>query len=282
MPVPAISRGKCSTGGGLYLEVSPRGGKWWRFKDRFGGKDKRLSLGVYVGVSLKEARKRRDLETAEWRYTVVKTNTRHLVPLSRQALEVLRELHALTGRGRYVCLSGRTPKGDRPMSDNAVLAALRRMGIGKEEMTDHGFRAMARTLLDEELGFRPDFIEHQLAHVVRGNPMLPADLQVYPSCFGFLQNPDDRFFVESLPVHGESRFYLPAVSKREADVWLTTNTGPPPSNAYLSQEPGELRPIVSDTLVTVSVDPVAVRRFQDLDLVLLILAESRALSSISS
>ena len=53
------------------------------------------------------------------------------------------------------------------MSENAVLAALRSLGIGKEEMTGHGFRAMARTLLDEVLGFRPDFIEHQLAHVVR-------------------------------------------------------------------------------------------------------------------
>ena len=53
------------------------------------------------------------------------------------------------------------------MSDNAVLAALRRLGIGKEEMSGHGFRAMARTILDEVLGFRPDFIEHQLAHAVR-------------------------------------------------------------------------------------------------------------------
>ena len=108
-----------------------------------------------------------DLEAAEWRFTVTKTDTQHLVPLSRQALEILRELYPLTGQGRYVFPSGRTPKGDRPMSENAVLAALRRMGIGKEEMSGHGFRAMARTLLDEVLGFRPDYIEHQLAHVVR-------------------------------------------------------------------------------------------------------------------
>ena len=53
------------------------------------------------------------------------------------------------------------------MSDNAILAAMRRMGIAKEEMSGHGFRAMARTILDEVLGFRPDFIEHQLAHAVR-------------------------------------------------------------------------------------------------------------------
>ena len=130
-----------------------------------------LGLAPLVFVRPGELRKAEwadiDLDAAEWRYTVVKTNTRHLVPLSRQALEILHELHALTGRGRYVFPSGRTPRGDRPMSDNAVLAALRRMGVGKEEMTGHGFRAMARTLLDEELGFRPDYIEHQLAHVVR-------------------------------------------------------------------------------------------------------------------
>ena len=108
-----------------------------------------------------------DLEAAEWRFTVSKTDTQHLVPLSRQAVEILRELYPLTRHGRYVFPSGRTPRGDRPMSENAVLAALRRMGIGKEEMTGHGFRAMARTLLDEVLGFRPDYIEHQLAHVVR-------------------------------------------------------------------------------------------------------------------
>ena len=108
-----------------------------------------------------------DLEAAEWRYTVTKTDTQHIVPLSLQAIEILRELHPLTGRGRFVFPSARNPKGDRPMSDNAILAAMRRMGINKEEMSGHGFRAMARTILDEVLGFRPDYIEHQLAHAVR-------------------------------------------------------------------------------------------------------------------
>ncbi|MEJ1385345.1 MAG: integrase arm-type DNA-binding domain-containing protein [Candidatus Sedimenticola sp. (ex Thyasira tokunagai)] len=108
-----------------------------------------------------------DLETAEWRYTVTKTNTQHIVPLAQQAIEILRELNPLTGNGRYVFPSARNPKGDKPMSDNAILAAMRRMGIGKEEMSGHGFRAMARTILDEVLGFRPDYIEHQLAHAVR-------------------------------------------------------------------------------------------------------------------
>ena len=108
-----------------------------------------------------------DLDAAEWRFTVSKTGNLHLVPLSSQAVEILRELYPLTGHGRFVFPSGRTPRGDRPMSENAILAALRRLGIAKEEMSGHGFRAMARTLLDEVLGFRPDYIEHQLAHAVR-------------------------------------------------------------------------------------------------------------------
>jgi integrase len=106
-----------------------------------------------------------DLDAAEWRYTVTKTDVPHIVPLCRQAVRILRELHPLTGDGQFLFPGARTNK--RPMSDNAVLAAMRRMGIGKEEMTGHGFRAVARTILDEVLGFRPDFIEHQLAHAVR-------------------------------------------------------------------------------------------------------------------
>lgn len=108
-----------------------------------------------------------DLDAAEWRYTVSKTNTQHIVPLCSQAVSLLQELLPLTGKGRYVFPSARTPKGDRPMSDNALLSAMRRMGIEKDEMSGHGFRAMARTILDEVLGFRPDLIEHQLAHAVR-------------------------------------------------------------------------------------------------------------------
>ena len=100
-----------------------------------------------------------------WRYTVTKTNTPHIVSLSSQAVAILRELKPVTGRGRYVFSSARSSQ--RPMSDNAILAAMRRMGIAKDEMSGHGFRAMARTILDEVLGFRPDFIEHQLAHAVR-------------------------------------------------------------------------------------------------------------------
>lgn len=106
-----------------------------------------------------------DLDGAEWRYTVNKTKTAHIVPLSRQDLEILHKLQPVTGRGRFVFPSARS--NTRPMSDNAILAAMRRMGIDKSEMSGHGFRAVARTILDEVLGVRPDFIEHQLAHAVR-------------------------------------------------------------------------------------------------------------------
>ncbi len=106
-----------------------------------------------------------DLDAAEWRYRVGKTDSEHIVPLSQQAVAILRELQPLTGAGRYVFPGARSPK--RPMSDNAILAAMRRMGIEKSEMTGHGFRAMARTILDEVLKVRVDLIEHQLAHAVR-------------------------------------------------------------------------------------------------------------------
>ena len=87
------------------------------------------------------------------------------MPLATQAVTILRELHALTGTGTYVFPGART--NGRPMSDNAILAAMRRLGIAKDEMSGHGFRAMARTILDEVLGVRPDLIEHQLAHAVK-------------------------------------------------------------------------------------------------------------------
>jgi integrase len=108
-----------------------------------------------------------DLDKAEWNIPAERMKMReaHLVPLSTQAIRILKELQPLTGHGRYVFPSLRT--GERPMSENTVNAALRRLGFQKNEMTGHGFRAMARTILDEVLGFRPDFIEHQLAHAVK-------------------------------------------------------------------------------------------------------------------
>jgi len=106
-----------------------------------------------------------DLEGGLWRFLVTKTETHHVVPLSAQAVAILKELQPITGRGPFVFPNGRTLS--RPMSNNAVLAAMRRMGIREDEMTGHGFRAVARTLLDEEIGARPDIIEHQLGHVVK-------------------------------------------------------------------------------------------------------------------
>ena len=108
-----------------------------------------------------------DLDEAVWNIPGIKMKMKepHLVPLSKQAVEILRELQPLTDASQYVFPSGRSFA--RPMSNNAILAALRRMGYDKDTMTGHGFRAMARTILDEVLHVRPDYIEHQLAHAVR-------------------------------------------------------------------------------------------------------------------
>ncbi|WP_290518021.1 integrase arm-type DNA-binding domain-containing protein [Alcanivorax sp.] len=95
----------------------------------------------------------------------MKMRTPHIVPLCRQSLELLEELHLLTGRGRYVFPSARG--ASRCISENTVRIALRSMGYDKETMTAHGFRAMARTILDEVLSCRVDWIEHQLAHAVK-------------------------------------------------------------------------------------------------------------------
>lgn len=106
-----------------------------------------------------------DFDTQEWRYITNKTGTPHVVPLASQAVEILRELQPLTGSRRYLFPGARDR--NRPMSNATINAALRRMGFDRDTMTGHGFRAMARTVLDEVLGFRPDHIEHQLAHAVR-------------------------------------------------------------------------------------------------------------------
>lgn len=128
-----------------------------------------LRLAPLVFVRPGELRNARwadvDLDAAEWRFTASKTGTPHIVPLSAQAVAILRELHPLTGRSEYLFPGVRSRK--RPMSENTVNAALRYMGIDGDTMSGHGFRAMARTILDEVLHFRPDYIEHQLAHAVR-------------------------------------------------------------------------------------------------------------------
>ncbi|WP_434516688.1 tyrosine-type recombinase/integrase [Dechloromonas sp. ARDL1] len=106
-----------------------------------------------------------DLDKGDWRYFINKTKTEHLVPLATQAVLILRELHALTGRGRYLFPNARS--SERPMSEAAINAALRRLGYDtRTEISGHGFRAMARTILHEELHVKPEVIEHQLAHTV--------------------------------------------------------------------------------------------------------------------
>ncbi len=108
-----------------------------------------------------------DMDAAEWRYTTSKTSTEHLVPLSRQSIAILRDLYPLTGHlpAGWVFIGGRTPL--KPMSDVAINAAYRRMGIDtRDELTGHGWRAVARTFLHERLGYEPAVIEHQLAHAV--------------------------------------------------------------------------------------------------------------------
>ena len=106
-----------------------------------------------------------NLNKAEWRYVTSKTQTPHIVPLATQAVDVLRELQPYARRSQYLFPGVRS--ASRPISENTINAALRSLGFDNTMITAHGFRAMARTLLDEVLGFRPDFIEHQLAHSVR-------------------------------------------------------------------------------------------------------------------
>jgi integrase len=126
-----------------------------------------LRLAPLVFVRPGELRKAEwtefDIEDALWRIPAerMKMRTAHLVPLATQTLTILRELRPLTGRGVYVFPSNRTTT--RPMSDNTLNAALRRLGYGHRDMTAHGFRSMASTRLNE-MGYRPDLIERQLAH----------------------------------------------------------------------------------------------------------------------
>jgi integrase len=108
-----------------------------------------------------------DLEAAQWRIpgSKMKMKVDHLVPLCSQAIELLRSLQPTTGHGKYVFPSLRT--GEAPMSENTINAALRGLGYAQDVHTGHGFRAMARTILDEVLNERVDLIEHQLAHTVK-------------------------------------------------------------------------------------------------------------------
>lgn len=128
-----------------------------------------LKLAPLVFVRPGELRNARwsdvDLDAGEWRYIVPKTRTPHIVPLSTQAVAILSKLKPHTDHSEYVFPGGRSPL--KAMSENAVLAAMRDLGITADTMSGHGFRAMARTMLDEVLGFPPHIIEQQLAHAVR-------------------------------------------------------------------------------------------------------------------
>lgn len=130
-----------------------------------------LRLAPLVFVRPGELRKAEwseiDLDTCEWNIPGEKMKMKqpHLVPLSTQAVAILRELQPLTDRSIYVFPGARSAA--KPLSDMALNAAIRRLGYEQGEMTPHGFRAMARTILDEVLQVRPDFIEHQLAHAVK-------------------------------------------------------------------------------------------------------------------
>ena len=128
-----------------------------------------LRLSPLVFVRPSELRQAKwcdiNLDTGEWRYLVSKTKTDHLVPLSTQAIDIFRTIYPLSGHGEYVFQNGHSPI--RPMSEAAINAALKRMGYDTQnEITGHGFRAMARTILHERLNIDPHIIEHQLAHKV--------------------------------------------------------------------------------------------------------------------
>lgn len=110
-----------------------------------------------------------DFENNEWRYLVTKTKTQHIVPLSKQAIAIIEKMRSFSSHGIYVFPGGRTH--ERPMSENAINAALRNMGYDTQaEITGHGFRAIAQTLGEQELGLDPKHIERQLAHSV-ANPL---------------------------------------------------------------------------------------------------------------
>lgn len=138
----------------------------------------------------------------------MKMKEQHIVPLSVQAIAILREIQPLTGRGRYVFPSERG--AGRPMSENTVNAALRRMGYAKEEMTGHGFRSMASTLL-HELGLPHAAIERQLAHGERNKVSaaynfaehLPAQRKMMQQWADYLDKL--RVGADVIPLHGHAR-----------------------------------------------------------------------------
>jgi len=131
-----------------------------------------LRIAPYIFVRPGELRRAEwaelNLENAEWRIPAAKMKMRqvHIVPLARQVIDILEDLRQYTGQGRYL-FPGVKSKSE-PISEMTLSAALRRMGYGKEQMTVHGFRSMASTLLHEQ-GYNRDWIERQLAHGERNS-----------------------------------------------------------------------------------------------------------------
>lgn len=131
-----------------------------------------LKLAPLVFVRPSELRRAKwadiDLDAEQWSYLVSKTKTEHIVPLSKQAIKIFKDIHPLSGHREFVFQGGHDPK--KPMSEAAINASLKRMGYDTQtQITGHGFRAMARTILHERLNIDPHIIEHQLAHAVPDN-----------------------------------------------------------------------------------------------------------------
>ena len=162
---PTDKQQKLSDGGGLYLLIHPNGGKYWRMDYRFNGKQKTLSLGVYPDVSLDF-----DLDAGCWVIPEEQTGRKGkmgrrnppAVPLSAQAVKILRDLYPVTGQGEYV-FPNRNSAG-RVISENTVLKIIETIGY-KGRMTGHGFRSLARSILGE-MGHRWEVLEAMLSHAL--------------------------------------------------------------------------------------------------------------------
>ena len=165
-----------------------------------------LRLAPYVFVRPGELRKAEwtefDLENAEWRIPAKRMKMRvlHIVPLSRQVLGILRDLHPYSGDGLYLFPSVRAKSA--PISDMTLLAGLRRLGYAKEQMTVHGFRSLASTLLNEQ-GYNKDWIERQLAHGERNSVRASYNYAEYlPERRKMMQSWAD--FLDSLRVNNDN------------------------------------------------------------------------------
>ncbi|HHK9525978.1 TPA: tyrosine-type recombinase/integrase [Enterobacter hormaechei] len=169
---------KLSDAQGLYLLIKPNGSKLCQLKYRFGGKEKKLAFGAYPTVTLANARKLREEARAVLsagddpgvRYSErgAKMKTPHLVPLSKQAVTVLKQLKLLSGNSELLFPSDHDPR--KPMSENTINKALRVMGYDTNvDVCGHGFRTMACSALIESGRWSKDAVERQMSHQERNN-----------------------------------------------------------------------------------------------------------------